>query len=39
MNHPDSIEDLYNMYLGKEEEVPRIVEVGDTDFDFGLKDC
>jgi len=38
MNHPDPIEDLYDMYSGKEKEVSRIVEVENTDLDFGLED-
>ena len=37
-NGPDPIKDLYNMYSGKEEEVSRIVELGDMDLDFSLKD-
>jgi len=35
MNQLDPIEELYNMYLEKED-TPRIVEVGDNDLDFVL---
>jgi len=34
MNCPDPIEDLYNMYSGKEEETSRIVEVTNEDLDL-----
>ena len=37
MNCLDPIEDLYNMYSGKEEKVPRIVELEDMNLDFGLE--
>jgi len=32
----DPIEKLYNLYL-EEEDSPRIIELGDMDLDFGLK--
>jgi len=35
MNRLDPIEELYDMYLEKED-TPRIVEVGDNDLDFVL---